>query len=160
MSAENRHSFPPLPENHSSFSLPIFDTYQIISHMPEERWELPESPFTNNRQAIIAAWIPALDKADVGRWKVDRFAKEGVLSGDLYNIQLYNFFHYHLKPKMEEKNINSQQAIASVRNAFLNLLTPQQAQELGHQKPQSINQEDVENAKHLIKSLMHISPDS
>ncbi len=164
-------------QERESLCLPLLDTEEIISHMPEGKWIIPQEPYTfleridendldfiksykreffqRNCREIIAKWVLYLDKAEKGRQIIERVIDEGMLTPDLQGIGAFNFFHNALKTKLiENEETDTQDTINSCRNAFLYLLTTEEAEKLGHNKPESLTEKEIDNARFLVDSFV------
>lgn len=156
--------------------LPVLDTQELIDHMPPEKWEIPQDPYTfwerisendldfmkahkiesfqRDCRGLIVEWIPFLDSVERGNRINIRFIREGILTTDLNSIENCNLFYEVFAPKLaEDKELNFEDVVASVRNAFLYLLTEEEAKNLGHEKPAEVIQEDIGNATFLVNRL-------
>jgi hypothetical protein len=156
-------------------SLPINNTQKIISHMPEDRWEIPQEPFSTSRFRIdeddsdftkkrrrelfqkdcretIAEWVPFLDKAEKGHQMAKRASEEGIISGGLDKILAFNTFTTTFITEAEATKEGWQELIVSCRNAFLKLLPDEEVKRLGHEKPKRLRKKDIENVKILVNN--------
>lgn len=156
--------------------LPVLDTQEMIDHMPEGKWQIPTEPYTllericaddldfmkedkrENFQAqcreMISDWMPFLDSAERGYQINKRVIEEGVLTPDLDSLESFRFFYGAFAPKFRQnEGLSFEEALTSTRNAFLNLMTNEQAEELGHECPEEISQEDSKNATFLVDRM-------
>ena len=153
--------------------LPVLDTLELIDHMPEGKWEIPQEPYThwerindNDLESIkaykresfqgrcrelILEWMPFLESAERGKRINLRFIKEHILTTDLDGIRNYNLFHGIFAAKFAaDRELKFEDVAASVRNAFLALLTEDQVRSLWHEGPKEVSEQDIENAKYLV----------
>lgn len=156
--------------------LPVDDTLELFDHMPKGKWEIPQEPYTfwdkisendlddmkayKRRgfrlycQGLALEWIGFLKSADKGNQINRRFIEEHVLSADLDSIGSYILFNNLFTPKFYQgEELKFEDALSSVRNAFLYLLTAEQAKKIGYEKPKEVAQRDIENAKFMVNRL-------
>ena len=156
--------------------LPVIDTLELIDHIPDGRWEIPNEPYTfwgridekdldfmkdykresfrKQCEEIVGEWIPFLDRAEKGYRIAVRVIEEGVLRCDLGSIEAFNLFCEAFSPKfVQDKKFNEEKTISSVRNAFLYLLPKGKVEELGHEKPEAVDEEGIENARFFVNRL-------
>lgn len=157
--------------------LPLLDTEEMLSHMPKGGWEIPKEPYTflekiedgewdfmrdekrkrfaERSQRILGAWVYYLDRVQRGRLIVERFSNEGVISGDVGSTESYSFFYRVMRPRLSEE-VTIERAIDSCRKAFLFLLTDSQAGQLGHPRPEKLEDDDIRNTKFLIRRSVSV----
>lgn len=156
--------------------IPVLDTQEMISHMPEGHWQIPSEPYTaldrireNDHPLMkdhkiesfqeycretVAYWIPFFDKAEKGYRLVLKTIREFIVTADVESISSFNYLYPLLKPRFEGgEDFDFPEMLASVRRAFLHLLTDKQAEELGHQKPSVVSEEDIQNARYLVDKI-------
>jgi hypothetical protein len=154
--------------------LPVLDTQELLDYMPPGTWEIPE-PYTTfetiqptdlnlmrkykkeafraNTVELIGEWINYLNRAETGLQIVDRTIREGVVRCDLESIEAFIHFATYAPKQEEEENPDVAGLIASVRKAFLYLLTDEETAKLGQQRPATVGHEDVDITKFLVNRL-------
>ena len=169
------NSLPPF-EREGPF-LPLLDTQEIIDCMPKGKWQIPKEPYTvfekirendldfikrdkikrfqTRCREIVSEWIPFFDAAEKGYEIGTRAIHEGILTGDSKNIENYLYLNRAFEPIFhEDKNRSFEESVSSVRNAFLFLLTKEQVEKLGHERPKKVSKDDAINAKHLVNCMV------
>ncbi len=157
-------------------SLPINNTQEIISHIPEGNWEIPQEPFSTSPFRVdensmdfikehhrelfqkdcretIAEWIPFLDEAEEGYRMVRETIETRKSRADVKSIMAFDAFIVAFKAKKEPAKKDYQKLITSCRNALLKLLFPEEIDKLGHQKPERLNEKDIDNVKILVNNF-------
>ena len=153
--------------------LPVLDTRDIVRHMPAGSWEIPQVPYTllerieendldslkaykierfqGHCRRLVACWIPFLGSVERGDQMLTRFMEEHVLTTDSNSIENYDLFKELFAPKFDEDyGLEFKDVLSSVRNAFLYLLTEEEAKTLGYEKPAGVTQKDIEYATFLV----------
>jgi len=156
--------------------LPIFCTEEIMSHMPDGKWQIPQEPYTvlhkifkddssttkirkresfqANCREVITKWVIYLDSVEKG-WQIfEKAVNEKIQSVDIPSTQAFISFYNIMKQRpIENAETDVQETVNSCRNAFLCLLTTEEAEKMGYDKPKTSTEKDIKNAMFLVEGI-------
>lgn len=127
--------------------LPILETKKFVEKMEEEQWSLPlpyeerDTPENMQKKAdrLLGRWVSFIHTAYSGYMITKRYEEQGLLSGDLYKLQMFTYFN-----KVSESLVGDDMLdyMRSARRGFAVLLSNKALENLSYVNPDSVYQEE------------------
>jgi len=160
------------------YDLDVLNARRILEEMPEDEWEISGCPLTfldrvmdddldfmkeHKRQSAMESnkevfwgWIDFLKVVEGGYEIFNRAMETGELMINVKKLDHYRLFWKLFVSNWTDKVVSQEnlgETIASCQRAFLDLFDEGELKEKGYEKPESVSEEDIENAKKLIRSF-------